>query len=219
MSHLACADETGNVKNSEQLTRFEKVAGFFPDCRKSLANSAGVVLGERYRFDLVRPGIALYGGAFSDLTGPLQPVAKLEGRILQIRQVKRNETVGYGGVAGAETDRTIAIAGLGYGDGILRSASGAGVPLRQVCDGGHGWAGGHKVSVVGRISMDTTAFDVTRVPAAKLEARPWIEFFGENATLDDFANAAGTIAYEVLTGMGSRVSRKYVNEAGVESDG
>lgn len=219
MSHLACADEPGNRKNGEQLALFEKIAGLFAGCRKSLANSAGLVLDQHYHFDLTRPGIALYGGAFSDQTGPLEPVAKLEGRILQIRQVKRNETVGYGGVAGADTDRTIAIAGLGYGDGILRSASGAGVPLRQVTGGGHGWTGGYKVPVVGRISMDMTAFDVTRVPAALLESRPWIEFIGENASLDDFANAAGTIAYEVLTGMGSRVSRRYENGPGVDSNG
>lgn len=209
MSHLACADEGDHLKNAEQLATFNEVAARFEGGRKSLANSAGIILGEEFHYDICRAGVAIYGGEFSDIARPLEPVATLEGRILQIREAGPGETVGYGGTAMLEKPTRIAITGLGYGDGVHRSASGSGVAMRSVTSGAKGWIGGHRVPMVGRISMDLTAFDVSHVPESVLAEHSWIEFFGPNAPLTDFAKSAGTIDYEVLTGMGSRVHRIY----------
>lgn len=211
MSHLACADDRDHPKNREQLEAFKAVAARFPETRCSLANSAGVLLGRDYHFDITRPGIALYGGeAGAPGDNPMAPVVTLEGRILQVRAAKAAETVGYGATQALKRDSTIAIAGIGYGDGVLRAASGSGVPMRELRPGASGWLGGHAVPVVGRVSMDLTAFDVTDIPRAVLEQAEWVEFFGRHRPLDEFARAAGTIGYEVLTGLGHRVARRYV---------
>ena len=219
ISHLACADEADHSKNAEQLEVFDEVAAQFEGSRKSLANSAGIILGEEYQYDICRAGIAVYGGEFSNMAGPLEPVAKLEGRILQIRNSNPGETVGYGGTHTLQKDTRIAIAGLGYGDGIHRAVSGSGVAMRQLTGGAKGWIGGYEVPVVGRVSMDLTAFDVSHIPESILNENSWIEFFGENAPLADFAKAAGTIDYEVLTSMGSRVHRVYANPPGNAANG
>lgn len=219
LSHLACADESDHSKNFQQLKSFNEVASHFEGSRKSLANSAGIVLGEDYQFDICRAGIAVYGGEFSDIAGPLEPVAKLEGRIVQIRNSNRGETVGYGGTAKLEKNTRIAIVGIGYGDGVHRAASGSGVAMRELNGGTTGWIGGHVVPAIGRISMDLTAFDVSHVPESVLEENSWIEFFGENVPLADFSKAAGSIDYEVLTGIAPRVHRVYKDTSESNSNG
>jgi alanine racemase len=213
LSHLACADSPDNPMNRIQLERFREATAFFPETRLSLANSGGVLLGADYHFDITRPGIALYGGeAVNQSISPVEPVVTLEGRILQVKQVKNGETLGYGGAATLERDSVIAIAGLGYGDGISRSASGHGIAMRQICKGAQGWIDGYRAPIIGRISMDVTALDVTDIPGEVLEKAQWVEFFGRNIKLDDFARAAGTIGYEVLTGIGQRVARLYIEQ-------
>lgn len=204
MSHLACGEERANPMNARQLGEFRKIAVHFPGVRLSLANSAGMFLGADYHFDAVRPGIALYGGEpMSGEPNPMLPVARLEAKILQVRTGRKGETVGYGATQTLARDSTIAIAGAGYADGIRRGASG------RPGGGAKGWLAGHQVPVLGRVSMDLTAFDVTDVPQRHLDASPWIEFFGRNIALDDFARACGTISYEVLTGLGKRAERVF----------
>lgn len=210
MSHLACADQPGNAMNAQQAALFDEVQTMFPGVRGSLANSAGLLTDKRYAHDITRPGIALYGGeAVDGLSTTTETVAMLEGRILQIRSASKGDTVGYGATAVLERDSRIAIAGLGYGDGVMRAASGSGVPMRSLSEGAHAHLAGHAVPVIGRISMDLTAFDVSDVPEATLESAQWIEMFGDNIALDDFARAAGTIGYELLTAMGNRAHRVY----------
>jgi alanine racemase len=162
-------------------------------------------LGADYHFDLVRPGIALYGG--EPMAGepiPMVPVASFAAKILQVRSARKGETVGYNATHTLTRDSRIAVAGAGYADGIRRGASG------RPGGGATGWLAGHAVPVLGRVSMDLTAFDVTDVPQQLLDASHWIEFFGTNIALDDSARACGTISYEVLTGMGKRAERVYV---------
>lgn len=210
MSHFACADEPGHPMNALQLAAFEAIRRRFPGIRASMSNSAGVQLGRAAHFDLTRPGIALYGGeSVNDVKNIAEPVATLEARILQIRRAQKGETVGYGATATLTRDSAIAIAGIGYADGVHRAASGSGVAMRSLRPGASGWIGGHLAPKLGRVSMDLAAFDVTGVPDAVLEKAQWIELFGHNLALDDFARAAGTIGYEVLTGMGRRVERVY----------
>ena len=204
MSHLACGEDRQHPMNAQQLARFEAVARHFPGVRLSLGNSAGVFLGESHRFDLLRPGIALYGGEpIAGEPNPMRPVASFHARILQVREVKKGETVGYSATQTLTRDSRIAIAGAGYADGIKRGGSG------RAGGGASGWIGGCRVPILGRISMDLTAFDVTGVPSQVLESGDWIEFFGQNMPLDEFARACGTISYEVLTGMGRRAERVY----------
>lgn len=212
MSHLACADEPGHPANGAQLQRFRAILERFPGVAASLCNSAGVQLGPDWHFDLTRPGIALYGGeSVNDIDNIAQPVAALEAKILQVRTARKDETVGYGATARLARDSRLAVLGIGYADGFSRAASGSGVPLRSQLPGPRGWLEGYSVPVVGRVSMDLTVFDVTDVPDQVLERAEWVELFGSNVALDDFARAAGTIGYEVLTGMGPRVARVYVD--------
>ncbi|HSO48185.1 MAG TPA: alanine racemase [Rhizobiaceae bacterium] len=205
MSHLACSEERANPMNARQLGEFRQVASHFPGVRLSFANSGGMFLGQDHHFDITRPGIALYGGEpVSGETNPMAPVVKFEARIVQVREAKKGETIGYSATQTLTRDSKVAVAGAGYADGIRRGASGG------TGGGAQGWLAGHRVPVLGRVSMDLTAFDVTDVPQQLLETTQWIELFGPNIALDEFARAAGTISYEVLTGLGKRAERSYV---------
>ncbi len=213
MSHLACADEPDHPLNGEQLARFKAAARQFPGVRRSLANSAGVFLGADFHFDLTRPGIALYGGeCVVGMPAHTQPVATLEGRILQVREAKRAESVGYGATHVLDRDSRIAVVGVGYGDGYPRAASGSGVPMSTAGSGAVGAIGGHRAPVLGRVSMDLTAFDVTDVPEPVLEKAEWVELIGRTIPVDEAARAAGTIGYELLTHLGRRYVRHYVGD-------
>lgn len=211
MSHLACADEPDHPLTSQQLESFQGVAALFPDIESSLANSAGIVLGGPFLRDLTRPGIALYGGVAPTDQCPIRAVVKAQARIIQVRSAQAGDAVGYGGAAVLRRDTLIAIAAAGYADGYHRAGSGAGVPLRQSGEvGAFGYIGGKRVPVLGRISMDMTAFDVTDLGADAVTAGDMIELFGPNIQLGDAARAVGTISYELLTGMGRRYHRVYV---------
>jgi len=192
----------------------------FPGSQFSIANSAATIAIEDFQFDVNRPGIALYGGeAVNKTSNPMQPVVTLEGRIIQIRSARAGETVGYGAAHRVSGDSKIAIVAVGYADGYPRSASGSGVPLRQCSgleDGAYGSLGGYRVPLVGRVSMDLTAFDVTGVSEQVLAEAEWIEMFGKNVPIDDIARACGTIGYELLTGLGPRYSRSYLSTEQLE---
>lgn len=195
MSHLACGDEPGHPMNARQLDLFRQVRPLFPNARASFANSGGLFLGPEHHFDMVRPGVSMFGGGpFGRPDARIAPVGTLEAEILQVRAVPRGETVGYAASFTAEAPRTIATVGIGYADGVLRSNQ----PRAHV------WLEGELRPVVGRISMDTLAVDVTG-----LDVRPgqFVELFGANLPVDDAAAAAGTISYELLTSVGSRVER------------
>lgn len=210
MSHFACADDPAHPLNARQIEVFQHVAAGFPHVESSLSNSAGIINGGAFGHHLTRPGIALYGGeAVNDIANPMRAVVMLEGRIMQIRHAKKGETVSYGATQRLARDSKIAIISVGYADGYPRAGSGAGVPLRDaVREGQCGFIGGHRVPVLGRITMDLTCFDVTDVPDAVLAAG-WIELIGKNIKLDDAARAAGTIGYELLTGLSARYTRQY----------
>lgn len=209
MSHLACADDPAHPMSGQQLESFQQVRAVFPGVDSSLANSAGVFLGPDFHFDLTRPGIALYGGAaVNGVPNPMRPVVTAEARILQVRHARAGEAVSYGATQVLARDSRIAIAGTGYADGFHRASSGAGAPLRDaVAKGGLGWLAGHRVPILGRVTMDLTLFDVTDVPEQALEGADWIELFGPNIALDEAAQAAGTIGYELLTSLGARYER------------
>lgn len=207
MSHLACADEPDNPMNASQLAAFREVRAELPSLPASLANSAGIHLGGDFHFDMVRPGIAVYGAAFSAERPPLAPVVTASARILQVRDAAAGEAVGYGATLHLKEDTRIAILSAGYADGYHRSAgsrdgrAGASVHIR-----------GRRAPVLGRVSMDLTAVDVTGVAGASEGDR--VELFGPNLPIDEAAAAAGTIGYEFLTGLSRRAVRVYVNAQG-----
>ncbi|MEO0637157.1 MAG: alanine racemase [Pseudomonadota bacterium] len=210
MSHLACGDEAEHPLNSAQLSRFSIVAKAMPGTRASLANSAGHFLGSEYGFDLTRPGIALYGGECQTPgINPMETVVTAEARVLTERTAKTGETVGYGAAHRFESPARIAIISSGYADGFSRAASGSGVSLRRAeKTGAQVRYGRHLVPVVGRVSMDLTAIDITSVPESEL-GEDWVEIFGPSVPVDDVARAAGTIGYELLTCLSHRAAYSY----------
>jgi alanine racemase len=211
LSHLACADDPGHILNRQQLQRFRSVVSAYDDIDASLANSAGIFLGEDYHFTLTRPGISLYGGAaVNGVANPMKPVVTAEARILQVREAKAGESVSYGATAVLSRDTRIAVAAIGYADGDMRSLSGSGVPVRQAnIPGAQGVVHGHAVPVIGRVTMDLTHFDVTDLPAGSVRAGDFIELFGRSMPVSDVARAGGTIDYELLTSLGRRYERRY----------
>lgn len=210
LSHLACADDPANPLNRKQLQRFRSVVQAFEDIEATLANSAGIFLGEDYHFTLTRPGIALYGGrSVSSQPNPMKPVVTAEARILQVREAKAGESVSYGATVLAR-DTRIAVAAIGYADGYMRGLSGAGVPLRAAgIAGANAVLHGRTVPLIGRVTMDLSHFDVTDLPPGSVRAGDFIELFGRNMPIDDVARAGGTIDYELLTSLGHRYERRY----------
>jgi alanine racemase len=212
LSHLHSGDTPASPLNRQQLASFHRIAEAFEGIELSLAASAGTFLGPEYHFDMTRPGIAVYGGeAVNDMPNPMKPVAKAEARIIQIRDARHGETVSYGGTYQLTRDSRLAVVSAGYADGYMRSLSGTGVPVRQaVGDGACGFIAGHRVPVVGRITMDLTIFDVTDIPPSQIRAGDYVELFGPNIPLDEAARAGGTIGYELLTSLGLRYERRYL---------
>ena len=209
MSHLACADEADHPMNREQLARFTGVAraakARFPRSRCSLANSAGIFLGSDWHFDLARPGACLYG--FDPHWGQqphMAPVVTLELPILQIRELTQSSSVGYGATACLPAGRRLAVAAGGYADGLNRTIG---------REGGYGYLGGQRVPVVGRISMDTTVFDIT---GAELPIRgpAKIQVLGASLTVAEISHRTGALGYEVLTSLAGRYEREYLNRDG-----
>ncbi|SMD07241.1 alanine racemase [Rhizobium sp. RU36D] len=213
MSHLACGDTPTSPMNKAQLEKFLMVSAAFEGVEASLSASAGIFLGSDYHFDLTRPGIALYGGeAVNGAKNPMREVVKAEARILQIRDAKAGESVSYGAAHVFSRDSRLAVASVGYADGYLRNLSGAGIPLRQTgILGASGVIAGRPVPVLGRVTMDLTIFDVTDLPDHAVRAGDYVELFGPAMQVDDVARAAGTIGYEMLTGLGLRYERLYLS--------
>jgi alanine racemase len=210
MSHLASADEPDNPRNQAQRRAFEALRAKLPAAPASLANSGGVFLGPEFHYDLVRPGIALYGGrALEGRPNPMRWVVELKARILQVRDVAPGELVGYGGTYRVGRPMRIATLACGYADGFLRALS---VASGQPGPVGH--IGDHPVPVIGRVSMDLITVDVTDVPPAEAVRGGWVEVLGARTTVDDLTDRAGTIGYELLTRLGRRVHRVYQDGGG-----
>ena len=205
MSHMACADEPGHDKNPDQLARFRTLSARLGlPARLSLGASSTVFLGPDYHFDLVRPGAALYGlNPVPGMPNPMAAVARLEARVLQVRDVDTPMTVGYGATHRFSGKGRVAVGALGYADGLFRSASNRAFGVIE----------GERVPVVGRVSMDLTIFDVSALPDGMVNEGTLIEMFGPHQSVDDLAEQAGTIGYEILTALGARYRRSYVGGA------
>ena len=194
-SHLACADEDSPM-NGMQLERFRAVASVVPARRYSMANSAGICLGRDYSFDLVRPGLSLYGGVQRpEAEGQIRQVARVEAQILQRRRIPEGETCGYGATFRAVQDTEAAILNIGYADGYLRGFS----------SHGSAFVGEFALPVLGRVSMDLIAVGVDAAP--QLREGDWVEI---DYDLPSASNQSGLSQYELLTTLGSRFERRWV---------
>jgi alanine racemase len=205
MSHLACADDPANPMNERQRERFNALRVLLPAAPASLSNSGGTFLGREYHFDVVRPGIALYGGrAHEGRQNPMRTVVRLAARIMQVQDVPPGATIGYGATFKVERPSRIATIACGYADGFLRALS---VSTGQA--GPVGYIGDYPVPIVGRVSMDFITVDVTDVPQEMVRRGGWVEVMGQRVTVDDLTDQAGTIGYELLSRLGPRVHRVY----------
>jgi alanine racemase len=207
MSHFVASEEAANPLNDSQIEAFESVRGSFPKARSSMANSSGILLGQKPHYDLVRPGYALYGGNPSPgAANPMKPVVTLDAPILRMRPIRAGETVGYNATWTAQRDSVLAAIGVGYADGLLRSASAS-----HGRKGGEAIIGGVRCPFAGRVSMDIIVIDATDAPRDALKPGAIARLLGAEITVDDLAARAGTIGYEILTGLGRRYHRVYTS--------
>jgi alanine racemase len=198
MTHLVASEEPGNAVNTEQARRFVAARARLPAAPTSLANSSGIFLGKEFGSDLARPGAALYGiNPAPGRPNPMQQVARLRARVLQVRDIASGTSVGYNATWTATRPSRIGTVGIGYADGWHRSLSNKGVAHFD----------GKPVPLVGRVSMDLTTFDITDHPG--IAPGTWLDLLGPGLGPDAVADAAGTNGYEVLTSLGRRFARVY----------
>lgn len=194
-SHLACADED-SAMNAVQRDRFLAVSATVKARRYALANSAGICLGRDYSFDLVRPGLALYGGIpRPEAAGQIRQVAFPEAEVVQRRKIRAGESCGYGATWTASADTEAAIVNIGYADGYLRCFAGKGSAS----------VNGKRLPLIGRVSMDLIALDASELP--ELAEGDWVAL---DYDLPDAAAASGLSQYELLTGLSERLERRWV---------
>ncbi len=204
MSHLACADDPSDPTNARQLAVFNQLRAVFPGVPGTLANSSGVFLGADYHADLARPGAALYGVApVTGAPNPMRAVAHLTAKIVNIRTIPAGAGVGYGMTFRAAADTRVATIAIGYADGFLRSLSNSGAAFAHDV----------RLPIVGRVSMDSVGVDISALSPGRLAIGDTVELLGPNQGVDDLANAAGTIGYEILTSLGLRFHRIYRGDA------
>jgi len=205
MSHLACAEIPDHPLNERQIRQFHEIRFLYRGIPSSLANSSGVFLGTAAHCDMVRPGVALYGvNPTPGRANPMRAVVQLEARILNVRHVPRGETVGYDAVWTADRASRIAVVAVGYADGLSRALSSS-----NVRPGADAIIAGQRCPVAGRISMDLLAIDITDLPDLTGRRGDFAALIGDGISVDDVATTAGTIGYEVLTGLGHRYHRVY----------
>ncbi len=201
MSHFACSDEKDHEMNARQAQAFAQIAADFPGTPKSLCNSSGIFRNTDWHYDVLRPGFCLYGGNPTPETkNPMQQVVSLDVRILQTSNVKKGETAGYGATHIFEKDARTATVALGYADGIPRSGSNSARLF---------W-NGQPCPIVGRISMDLAIVDIGGLTGPNPRPGDMLEVLGPNQSVDDLADACGTIGYEILTSLGRRYERIYL---------
>ncbi len=206
MTHFVSSENTGDALNDIQIARFENMRASLPRARASLANSSALFLPQKPFGDLVRPGYALYGGnPTPNAANPMRPVARLEAPILQTRIVEAGDKVGYNAQWTAKRRTRLATIGVGYADGLPRAAMG--IDDRP---GGEAMVGGVRCPFAGRVSMDLTVIDITDVPERDLDGAKAV-LLGDGITIDDLGMRAATIGYEILTRLGARYHRVYLN--------
>ena len=200
LSHLASSDEKNNKYNNFQNKNFFNTFKYFKSVKyKSLVNSMGVLLGKKFHYDIIRPGISLYGGHYNTkLKKIIKPVIKLKARILQIKNLNKNEFIGYNQTYKTNKKIWVAIIGIGYADGISRKLSNKGFVYYK----------NHKFKILGRVSMDSITVDITKSKKI-FKIGNYVEVINYSHGIDELAKKCGTISNEILTSISNRVQRIY----------
>ena len=202
LTHLASSDEKKNLYNYFQNKKFKSINNLFKNKKIifSLANSMGTILGKDFHYDLLRPGISLYGGHYNTkLKKYIKPVVKLKAKILQIKQILKNEYIGYNQTYKTKKSIWIAVIGIGYGDGISRMLNNKGFVYYK----------NHKFRILGRISMDSITIDISK--SCKLfKIGQYVEIINYSHGIDELAKQCETISNEILTSISNRVQRIYI---------
>lgn len=203
MSHFSSSDDAQSGHTQRQFELFSQIRARYKNVKASLCNSSGVFRGAEKHFDLTRPGLALYGGNPTPETkNPMLPVVSLNAPVLQIHHVKKGETAGYNQTYRFEDDANVAVIGAGYADGLLRSLSNCGVFY---------WKS-YALPIRGRVSMDLVICDLSAVPESEYPVLyDMVEIIGVHQSIDDIAKSANTISYEIITSLGYRYSRSYID--------
>lgn len=201
ISHLASSDEKNNKYNYLQNKKFINSFKNFKSVKyKSLVNSMGIMLDKKFHYDIIRPGISLYGGHYNTIFKKIiKPVIKLKARVLQIKDLEKNEFVGYNQTYKTTKSTTIAILGIGYADGISRKLSNKGKVYYQK----------KQFNIIGRVSMDSITIDITKYKKI-IKKGLYMELINNEYDIEKMAKECGTISNEILTSISSRVKRKYI---------
>lgn len=208
VSHLACADAPDHPLNTRQIQVFRELRMMFRGVPASLANSSGIFLGPATHCELVRPGAALYGVNPTPAdANPMQQVVNLKGRIVQVRQVPRGGTVGYSATWTATHETRIAVVSIGYGDGYLKAGAALSGERPAAI------VAGKRCPLIGRISMDLLALDVSAVPEKSVRRGDFATLLGDGIDVDELARFGDLIGYEVLTSLGRRYHRVWKPQA------
>lgn len=201
ISHLAMSDEEKSPANPAQLEAMKKALAILPPCKVAFSASGGIFLGNNYHFDMVRPGIALYGvDPLAKSPTRIKPVLQLHARVIQTRHVKQGTAIGYGGTFITGRDSTITTISLGYADGWLRALGNKGSAFFK----------SKRLPIIGRVSMDSITLDTTDLGESAPKPGDIVELIGKHQSLENVARDAGTIAYEILTSLSHRYERIYL---------
>ena len=205
MSHMACADIKDHPMNDTQYEVFTKIAQHFPNAQKSLCNSSSIFRNTNYHFDIARPGMALYGlNPTPEAQNPMQPVISLKAPIIRTRIVYKGAYTGYGATHQFDEDTPLATVATGYADGLPWSSS----------NQAHLYWQNIPCPIRGRVSMDMVTIDLSAIPETK-RPKPgdYLEIIGPNQSPADLAKQANSFDYEILTSLGSRYERHYINQS------
>jgi alanine racemase len=210
MSHFVVAQTHEHPRNNEQMLAFREIRSLYRGVPASISNSSGIFLGSSAHLDLVRPGVALYGvNPTPGRPNPMRPVVQLQARVILTREVAFGDTVGYDASWTARRPSRIAVVAVGYADGYFRMAGGTDQKA-----GGTVLVAGKRCPIVGRISMDLMAIDVTDLPGSAVRRGDFVTLIGEGFDVDALAMQFGTNGYEVLTSLGRRYARIYRSTGG-----
>ena len=211
MSHFAASEAPGDPINLSQLDAFAALRAAFPNVPASLSNCSGIFLPQEPFFDLVRPGYALYGGNPTPAAAnPMRPVVRLQARVVQVREIRDGDRVGYNGQWTGRGARRLATLSVGYADGYPRAASATDAKRQAGVLAGAAIVAGQRCPFAGRVSMDLLSVDVTGLPDGAVKRGDLATLIGDGLTVDEVGARAGTIGYEILTGLGRRYARTYL---------
>ena len=200
ISHLVSAENINDIYNNIQLKRFNKIKSLYINHKFSLANSAGAFLNDSFHFDMIRPGISLYGGyGRKAIKNKIKSVVKLKAKVIQIRKIYKNESIGYNHTYITKKSKYVATLAIGYGDGIFRNLS----------NNGYVYFKNFKGKFLGNISMDTSVVDVTSFHN-KIKLGDYVEIINKKNDIEIIAKHANTVSQNILTSLGRRIKIEYI---------